>query len=62
MPITTASVNDDTGAILSTGAKYRSLLVADTMGFASPTARLRFYSLNLEHAQVREKLGAMSTA
>ena len=44
-------VNDDTGAILSTGAAYRSLLVADTAAFASPQARLRFYSLNLEHAQ-----------
>ena len=46
-----AFVNDDTGAILSTGAAYRSLLIADTAAFASPLARLRFYSLNLEHAQ-----------
>jgi hypothetical protein len=44
-------VNDDTGSILSTGAAYRSLLVADTAGFAAPDSRLRFYSLNLEHAQ-----------
>jgi hypothetical protein len=44
-------VNDDTGAILSTGATYRSLLVADTAGVGAPDARLRFYSLNLEHAQ-----------
>jgi hypothetical protein len=44
-------VNDDTGAILSTGAAYRSLLVADTAAFAGDAARLRFYSLNLEHAQ-----------
>lgn len=44
-------VNDDTGAILSSGATYRSLLVADTVGVAAPDAKLRFYSLNLEHAQ-----------
>jgi hypothetical protein len=44
-------VNDDTGAILSTGAAYRSLRVADTAAFASPAAQTRFYSLNLEHAQ-----------
>ena len=37
--------------ILSSGATYRALLVADTAGFASPTARTRFYSLNLEHGQ-----------
>ena len=44
-------VNDDTGAILSTGAKFRSLLIADNGAAASAAARLRFYSLNLEHAQ-----------
>ena len=44
-------VNDDTGSILSTGAAYRSLLVADTAAFAGTEARTRFYSLNLEHAQ-----------
>ena len=44
-------VNDDTGAILSTGARYRSLRVADTAGFATAAAGTRFYSLNLEHAQ-----------
>ncbi len=42
-------VNDDTGAIISTGAAYRSLLVDGSGG--TPTSRLRFYSLNLEHAQ-----------
>lgn len=46
-----AFVNDDTGAILSTGAKYRDMAVHDTAAFASPAARLRFYSLNLEHCQ-----------
>jgi len=46
-----AFVNDDTGAIISTGASYRSLLIADTSAFASDSARTRFYSLNLEHAQ-----------
>lgn len=49
-------VNDDTGHILSTGAAYRALLVADTAAFAGPDARTRFYSLNLEHAQVRCRL------
>jgi hypothetical protein len=44
-------VNDDTGAILSTGAKFRSFLVANTSGFATSDNRLRVYSLNLEHAQ-----------
>lgn len=44
-------VNDDTGAILSTGASYRSLHIADTAAFASADARLRLYSTNLEHAQ-----------
>ena len=44
-------VNDDLGSILSVGAGYRALRVADTSAFATPTARLRFYSLNLEHAQ-----------
>lgn len=44
-------VNDDTGGILNTGAKYRHVVVANTTGFASDTAKLRFYSLNLEHAQ-----------
>ena len=44
-------VNDDTGAILSTGATYRSLRVADTAGWATEATKLRFYSLNLEHAQ-----------
>ena len=43
-------VNDDTGAIISTGASYRSLLVDGSAGTAAG-ARLRFYSLNLEHAQ-----------
>ena len=42
-------VNDDTGAIISTGARYRSLLVDGSAG--TPAARLKFYSLNLEHAQ-----------
>lgn len=42
-------VNDDTGAIISTGASYRSLLVDGSIG--TDAARLRFYSLNLEHAQ-----------
>lgn len=42
-------VNDDTGAIISTGASYRSLLVDGSAGDAG--SRLRFYSLNLEHAQ-----------
>jgi hypothetical protein len=42
-------VNDDTGAIISTGAAYRSLLVDGSAGDAE--RRLRFYSLNLEHAQ-----------
>ena len=41
-------VNDDTGSILSTGAAYRSMLVADTAGIGAPDARLSFYSLNLE--------------
>ena len=44
-------VNDDTGAIISTGAKSRNLLIANTTGFATAGKRLRFYSLNLEHAQ-----------
>ena len=44
-------VNDDTGAIISTGAKFRSLLVANTSRFSSPSRRLRLYSVNLEHAQ-----------
>lgn len=44
-------VNDDTGHILSTGAKYRALRIGDTAAFAGPEARTRFYSLNLEHAQ-----------
>lgn len=44
-------VNDDTGAIINTGAKYRSLLIANTSGFATTEKRLRFYSVNLEHAQ-----------
>lgn len=44
-------MNDDTGAILSTGAAYRSLLIADTSAFAAAGARTRFYGLNLEHAQ-----------
>jgi hypothetical protein len=45
-------VNDDTGAIISTGASYRSLLVDGSRGSADPGgARLRLYSLNLEHAQ-----------
>jgi hypothetical protein len=44
-------VNDDTGVILSTAAGYRSLRVADTAGWATPATPLRFYSLNLEHAQ-----------
>ena len=43
-------VNDDTGGILSTGALYRHLRIADTAGFANATSRLVFYSLNLEHA------------
>jgi hypothetical protein len=42
-------VNDDTGAIVSTSAKFRSLLIANVSGTA--TRRLRLYSLNLEHAQ-----------
>jgi hypothetical protein len=42
-------VNDDTGAIISTGAKFRNLLINGSMG--TPSSRLRFYSLNLEHAQ-----------
>jgi hypothetical protein len=42
-------VNDDTGAILSTAAKFRSMLVKDVAG--TDTRRLRLYSLNLEHAQ-----------
>lgn len=47
-------VNDDTGAIISTGAKYRSLMIRDipsSSGITSASSRLRFYSLNLEHAQ-----------
>lgn len=44
-------VNDDTGVILNTGAPFRSIRVADTAGFAGESARTRFYSLNLEHAQ-----------
>ena len=43
-------VNDDTGAIISTGASHRSLLVDGSAGSASG-GRLRFYSLNLEHSQ-----------
>jgi len=43
-------VNDDTGAILSTSASYRSLLIDGSSGSATGD-RLRFYSLNLEHAQ-----------
>lgn len=43
-------VNDDTGAILSTSASYRSLLIDGSLGTVSGN-RLRFYSLNLEHAQ-----------
>jgi hypothetical protein len=42
-------VNDDTGAILSTGAKFRNLLITGSAGTLN--RRLRFYSLNLEHAQ-----------
>jgi hypothetical protein len=42
-------VNDDTGAIISTSAQFRSLMITDVRG--SPTKRLRLYSLNLEHAQ-----------
>jgi hypothetical protein len=45
-------VNDDTGGIVSTAASYRHLLIADNSAAASPSSRLRFYSLNLEHAQV----------
>ena len=44
-------VNDDTGAIISTAASYRSLAVRDTAAFASEAARTRFYGLNLEHCQ-----------
>ena len=44
-------VNDEAGAIINTGAKYRSLVVRDTAGFAGPGARTRFYGLNLEHCQ-----------
>ena len=44
-------VNDDTGAIISTGARYRSLLIANTSAFGTAQKRLRFYSLNLEHAE-----------
>jgi hypothetical protein len=44
-------VNDEVGAILSTGAAYRHLAVRDTARFASPSARTRFYGLNLEHCQ-----------
>ena len=44
-------VNDDTGHILSTGAKYRAFTIRDTTAFAGPQARTRFYGLNLEHAQ-----------
>ena len=44
-------VNDDTGHILSTGSKYRAVLISDTAAFAATTARTRFYSLNLEHVQ-----------
>jgi len=40
-----------TGAIIATGAKFRSLLIKDTVAFASATDRLRLYSVNLEHAQ-----------
>jgi hypothetical protein len=43
-------VNDETGSIISTGASYRSLLVDGSAGSVSG-GRLRFYSLNLEHAQ-----------
>jgi hypothetical protein len=44
-------VNDDTGAIVATGAKFRSLLIADTSAFGTDAKRLRMYSVNLEHAQ-----------
>ena len=49
-------VNDDTGAIISTGASYRSLLVDGSAGSSGSAeggggGRLAFYSLNLEHAQ-----------
>jgi hypothetical protein len=43
-------VNDDTGAILSTSASYRSLRINGSFGLENGD-RLRFYSLNLEHAQ-----------
>jgi len=46
-----AWVTDDTGGILSTAASYRHVQIADTAAFASPSARLHLYSLNLEHAQ-----------
>jgi hypothetical protein len=41
----------DTGTILSAGAKFRNLLVANTSSFATSENRLRIYSLNLEHSQ-----------
>ena len=45
-------VNDDTGAIVSTAAKFRSLMIANTSGFATAADRLRFYSLNLVRAHL----------
>jgi len=46
-----AWVTDDTGGILSTGYTYRHMRVQDIYNIANATARLRFYALNLEHAQ-----------
>ena len=43
-------VNDDTGAIVSTSAKFRSLLIANTSAFGTASNRLRLYSLNLVSA------------
>ena len=54
-------VNDDTGHILSTGAKYRAVRIADTSAFATSKARTRFYSLNLEHVQ-SESAGEIANA
>ena len=51
-------VNDDTGAIISTAAKFRSLMIANTSAFATAADRLRFYSLNLAsvHLQLFSRL------
>lgn len=46
-----AWVTDDTGGIISTGTSYRHMRIQNIYGIANDTSRLRFYALNLEHAQ-----------